>query len=241
VARSASAIILTDDNFATIAAAVEEGRGIYDNLVKFIAWSLPTNGGEGLVLLAAVLFGTTLPVLPVQLLWVNLASALLGTVLIFEPHEPGLMQRRPRPATASILDRALAIRTALVSLAVGTAAFGCFKWAQLHGLSDEASRTVAINTIVVVEVGYLFACRSLSLPSWKIGLFTNPSMWVGAAGMLGVQLALTYLPIMNRLFHTAPIDLWWWGVMTAIGLLVFVVAEAKKAWQARLRVRGPTP
>jgi magnesium-transporting ATPase (P-type) len=229
VARSASAMILTDDNFATIAAAVEEGRGIYDNLVKFIAWSLPTNGGEGLVLLAAVLLGTTLPVLPVQLLWVNLATALLGTALIFEPHEPGLMQRRPRAANTSILNRDLAVRTALVSLAVGGAAFGCFWWAQAQGLSDEASRTIAVNTIVVVEVGYLFACRSLSLPSWRLGLFTNPSVWLGAVAMFGVQLVLTYVPLMNRLFHTAPIELWWWGVMTAIGGGVFLLAEAKKA------------
>ncbi len=230
VARSASAMILTDDNFATIASAVEEGRGIYDNLVKFIAWTLPTNGGEGLVLLAAVVFGTTLPVLPVQLLWVNLATALLGTTLIFEPREPGLMNRPPRAAKASILDRALGIRTAVMSLAVGAAAFGCFEWAQQHGLSDEASRTIAVNTIVVVEVGYLFACRSLRLPSWKIGLFSNPSVWLGAAGMLAAQLAMTYVPLMNRLFHTAPIDLAWWGIMTAIGLFVFMLTELKKAW-----------
>jgi len=231
VARSAAAMILTDDNFATIASAVEEGRGIYDNLVKFIAWTLPTNGGEGLVLLAAVLFGTTLPVLPVQLLWVNLATALLGTTLIFEPREPGLMHRPPRAANAPILDRALGIRTAVVSLVVGSAAFGCFEWAQRLGLSDEASRTIAVNTIVVVEVGYLFACRSLRLPSWKIGFFTNPTVWIGATLMLGVQLLLTYLPIMNRLFHTAPIELWWWGVITAIGFAVFVLAEFKKAWR----------
>lgn len=229
VARAASAMILTDDNFATIASAVEEGRGIYDNLVKFIAWTLPTNGGEGLVLLAAVLFGTTLPVLPVQLLWVNLATALLGTTLIFEPREPGLMKRPPRSSRASILDRALGLRTVVVSLAVGTAAFGCFEWAQSYDLSDAACRTIAINTIVVVEVGYLFACRSLRLPSWRLGFFTNRSVWIGAGGMLGVQLALTYLPIMNRLFHTAPIDLWWWAVMTGIGLLVFMIAEGKKA------------
>jgi cation-transporting ATPase F len=240
VARSAAAMILTDDNFATIAAAVEEGRGIYDNLVKFIAWTLPTNGGAGLVLLAAVLFGTTLPVLPVQLLWVNLATALLGTTLIFEPREPGLMQRRPRAATASILNRTLAARTALVSLAVGVAAFGCFEWAQLHGLSDEASRTIAVNTIVVVEVGYLFACRSLSLPSWRLGLFSNPGVWLGAGGMLAVQLALTYVPLMNRFFHTAPIDPWWWGVMTGIGAIVFLLAETKKAWSAR-RGAAATP
>jgi Ca2+-transporting ATPase len=241
VARAAAAMILTDDNFATIAAAVEEGRAIYDNLVKFIAWTLPTNGGAGLVLLAAVLFGTTLPVLPVQLLWANLATALLGTTLIFEPREPGLMQRQPRAANAAILDRALGFRTALVSLAVGSAAFGCFEWAQWQGLSDEAGRTIAVNTIVVVEVAYLFACRSLRLPSWKIGLFTNPAVWFGAAAMLGVQLAFTYVPLMNRLFHTAPIEAWWWGLMTGIGVLVFVLAEAKKAVSERVRARVNRP
>lgn len=232
VARAASAMILTDDNFATIAAAVEEGRGLYDNLVKFIAWTLPTNGGEGLVLLSAVLFGSALPVLPVQLLWVNLATALLGTTLILEPREPGLMRRRPRAVDAPLLDRALGLRTAVLSVAVGSAAFGCFAYAQGQGLSDEQSRTIAVNTLVVVEVGYLFACRSLRLPSWQIGFFTNLSVWLGAASMLGAQLAFTYLPLMNRLFHTAPIDLWWWGVMTVLGGTVFALAEGRKAWRA---------
>jgi len=230
VARAASAMILTDDNFATITAAVQEGRGIYDNLVKFIAWTLPTNGGEGLVLLAAVVFGTTLPVLPVQLLWVNLATALLlGTTLILEPREPGVMQRRPRAVNAPILDRPLGIRTAVVSLAVGSAAFGCFEWAQLQGLSDEESRTIAVNAIVVVEVGYLFACRSLTLPTWTIGLFSNPSVWLGATAMLAVQLTMTYVPFMNRLFHTAPIEPYWWAVMTGFGAVVFAAAEGRKA------------
>jgi magnesium-transporting ATPase (P-type) len=229
VARGAAAMILTDDDFATIAAAVEEGRGIYDNLVKFIAWTLPTNGGEGLVLLVAVLLGRTLPVLPVQLLWVNLATALLGTMLIFEPREPGLMARAPRPAGTPILNRDLLLRTALVSIAVGSAAFLCFEWAQHHGMSVEASRTVAINTIVVVEVGYLFACRSLRLPSWKLAPLSNPGIWIGATSMLLLQLAMTYMPFMNKLFHTAPIEWWWWFVMTAIGVVVFIIAELRKA------------
>jgi Ca2+-transporting ATPase len=226
-------MILTDDNFATIAKAVQEGRGIYDNLVKFIAWSLPTNGGVGLVLLAAVTFDTTLPVLPVQLLWINLGTALLGTALILEPHEPGLMARRPRDPQATILDRVLALRTIIVSVVVGSAAFGCFEWAQTQGLSAEASRTVAINTIVVVEVGYLFACRSLRLPAWKIGFFTNRSVWFGAIASLAVQLVMTYLPVMNRLFHTAPIEWWWWPLMTAIGFAVFTLAELKKLFASR--------
>ncbi|MFZ9887972.1 MAG: cation-translocating P-type ATPase [Myxococcota bacterium] len=231
VARAAAAMILTDDNFATIAAAVEEGRGLYDNLVKFIAWTLPTNGGEGLVLLSAVMFGSARPVLPVQLLWVNLATALLGTTLILEPREPGLMTRRPRAVSAPLLDRTLGMRTAMLSIVVGGAAFGFFAYAQGQGLSEEASRTVAVNTIVVVEVGYLFACRSLRLPSWRIGFFSNPMVWVGAAAMLGAQLAFTYLPFMNGLFHTAPIDPVWWVVMTGLGGTVFALAELRKVFR----------
>lgn len=229
VARSASAMILTDDDFATIAAAVEEGRGVYDNLVKFIAWTLPTNGGEATVLLAAIVVGSELPVLPVQLLWVNMITAiLLGIALIFEPREPGLMQRPPRGVSAPILDLDLGVRTLLVSLAVGGAAFTLFEWAQGLGLSDAQARTIAVNTIVVVEVGYLFACRSLRHSILRIGLFTNPWVFTGAALMLGAQLAFTYIPIMNRLFHSAPIDWWWWGVMTGVGIAVFLAAEVKK-------------
>ncbi len=228
VARSAASMVLTDDNFATIAAAVQEGRRIYDNLLKFITWTLPTNGGEGLILLAAFVLGSKLPVLPVQVLWVNLVAALLGTTLIFEPREAGLMERPPRPVTAPILDRLLVSRVVLFSLVVGASAFACFRWAQAEGLTDEASRTIAINTIVVVEVGYLFACRSLTLPLWKIGPFSNPAIWLGAFGMLAVQMVMTYVPLMNRLFHTAPIELRWWGILTAIGASVLLLAELEK-------------
>jgi cation-transporting ATPase F len=234
VARAAAAMILTDDNFATIEAAVEEGRGVYDNLVKFIAWTLPTNGGEAFVLLAAMLLGTTLPVLPVQLLWVNMVTAvLLGTSLIFEPREPGLMQRPPRSTKVSILDKNLGLRTLMVSAVMGAFAFGFFEWAEMLGLSHAQGRTIAVNTIVVAEVGYLFACRSLRLPIWRIGLFTNRWVWVGAAVMLLTQLGVTYLPFMNTLLHTAPIDLWWWGVMSGVGAFIFGIAEAKKALTTR--------
>jgi Ca2+-transporting ATPase len=229
VARSASAMILTDDNFATIAAAVEEGRGVYDNLVKFVAWTLPTNGGEAAVLLAAVVFGTDLPVLPVQLLWVNMVTAvLLGTALVFEPREPGLMSRPPRKADAPILDRNLGIRTVLVSLVMGVAAFGFFEWAEQRHLSHAEARTISVNTIVVTEVGYLFACRSLRLSILEVGFFANPWAFGGAALMVGAQLAFTYVPAMNRLFHSAPIEPWWWGAMAAVGVGVFLAAEAKK-------------
>jgi Ca2+-transporting ATPase len=232
VARAASAMILTDDNFATIEAAVEEGRGVYDNLVKFIAWTLPTNGGAGVVLLVAILLGTQLPVLPVQLLWVNMVTAvLLGTALVFEPREPGLMLRPPRPVDSPILTTSLGVRTVLVSVVIGGIAFGCFEWAESLGLSHAAGRTVAVNTIVMAEVGYLFACRSLRFPMWKLGLFTNKWVWLGSGAMLLAQLAYTYLPIMNRLLHTTPLDAWWWGVVFGAGGVVFVLAEAKKGFQ----------
>jgi Ca2+-transporting ATPase len=233
VARAAAAMVLTDDNFATIEAAVEEGRTVYDNLVKFIAWTLPTNGGEAVVLLTAMLLGTTLPVLPVHLLWINLVTAvLLGTALVFEPREPGLMQRPPRPPQEPILSRALLLRTVLVSLAIGLCAFGCFERALAEGCSTAQARTIAVNAIVVAEVGYLFACRSLRLPIWRIQWFGNPYVWIGAVLMLLTQIGFTYLPVMNRLLHTEAIPLQWWLVLSVIGLAVFLAAEAKKIWVA---------
>ncbi|MBX3270750.1 MAG: HAD-IC family P-type ATPase [Sandaracinaceae bacterium] len=236
VARGAAAMILTDDDFATIAAAVEEGRGVYDNLVKFVTWTLPTNGGEGLVLLAAVVAGAALPILPVQILWVNMATAvLLGISLVFEPKEPGLMERPPRDVDEPILGARLGLRTLLVSTLIAAAAFGLFEYVERTrpGHLEEA-RTVAVNTIVVIEVAYLFACRSLRVPLWRIGLFSNPWVWVGALVMLVAQLAFTYVPFMNRLFHTAPLDLGWWLYFTLAGGLVFAAVELKKLFGRRV-------
>jgi cation-transporting P-type ATPase F len=229
VARSASAMILTDDNFATIEAAVEEGRGVSDNLVKFIAWTLPTNGGEAFVLLTAVVAGTALPVLPVQLLWVNMATAvILGISLVFEPKEPGIMTRPPRPMSAPLLGTAVVVRILLISTMMAAAAFGFFWVADSRGMPIEQSRTIAVNTIVVIEVGYLFACRSLRLPLLKIGLFTNRWVWLGASVMLVAQLLFTYTPVMNKLFHSAPLPLIWWVYPSLAGLVIFLFVEAKK-------------
>ncbi|MDW8245253.1 MAG: HAD-IC family P-type ATPase [Sandaracinaceae bacterium] len=240
VARAAAAMVLTDDDFATIAAAVEEGRAIYDNLVKFIAWTLPTNGGEAVVLLAAMLLGTELPVLPLHLLWINMSTALLlGTSLIFEVREPGLMQRPPRSPKESLIDRNLLIRTILVSLAMGITAFALFEAAQSHGEKIEAARTLAMNTVVVVEVGYLFACRSLRHTLFQIGFFTNPWVFGASFLMLITQLGITYLPFFNRILHTGPIEWWWWVVLSGLGFLVYLAAELKKVlWKGDLDVRG---
>lgn len=230
VARKASSMILTDDNFATIAAAVEEGRSVFENMLKYLAWSLPTNGAQGFTLLIAVAAGVNLPILPVQMLWVNMATAvLIGTALIFEPREADLMNRPPRAVSMPLLDGAMLFRIGFVSVISAALVFGAWHWALvIEKLSIEASRTVAVNAIVVVGVGYLFACRSLTWPISKVGLFTNPWVWLGAIVMLLAQLAFTYAPFMQRLFHTADLAPIWWVRLTAAGVIVFVIVEAKK-------------
>jgi magnesium-transporting ATPase (P-type) len=239
VAKEAADMVLTDDNFATIEAAVEEGRGVFDNLRKFITFILPTSFGQGLVILAAVVFATTLPVLPVQVLWVNMTTAVaLGLVLAFEPLERGVMQRPPVPPSRPMLTGALAGRVVLVSALMLVGAFGLFEWALAQGESVAAARTVAVNAFVVVQVAYLLNCRSLDRSMFQIGLFGNRWVLVGATAMLGLQLLFTYAPWMNGLFHSAPIGLEWWLWTTAIGIAVYALVEMEKWIRRRLRRRA---
>jgi cation-transporting ATPase F len=233
VAKEAAAMVLTDDNFATIEAAVEEGRSLYDNLVKFITWTLPTNLGEGLVILAAVLAGVTLPITPLQILWINMTTAvLLGLPLAFEPAERGIMRRPPRPPGASILDRRLVKRVLLVGVLMLAAAFGLFELALSRGQSLEIARTVAVNVFVAIEIAYLFNCRSLHLPITKMAVFSNPWVWWGAGAMLALQLALTYWLPLASLFGTAPIDARAWGEISIVALTVIIIVELEKHWLA---------
>ncbi|MUM78087.1 HAD-IC family P-type ATPase [Pseudodesulfovibrio sp. F-1] len=229
VAKEASDMILTDDNFATITAAVEEGRGVYANLIKFIAWTLPTNAGEGLVILTAILFQTALPILPVQILWINMTTAVcLGMTLAFEPKEPGIMDRPPHKPDRPILDRVVLRRIGMVSLMLLLFAFGLFKWELLSGASPEKARTIAVNVFVVIEAFYLFNARSFRRSPFELGLGTN--LWVvgGFALMMVLQLLFTYLPFMNNLFSTAPIGLFDWVKIALCGMVVFLIVEYDK-------------
>ena len=234
VAKEAAAMVLTDDNFASIEAAVEEGRGICDNLVKFITWTIPTNAGEGLVIVAAVLAGATLPITPLQILWINMTTAvLLGLTLAFEPAEKGIMRRPPRPPSAPILDRVLVWRILLVGMLLLLGAFGLFlvELERGHGLAE--ARTVAANVFVLVETAYLFNCRSLTRSFWSMGLFSNRWLWLGVGLMLALQLAFTYLPLFNSLFHTAPIDATAWLGIAGFALACGVIVGLEKAVRAR--------
>ncbi len=234
VAREASDMMLTDDNFATIRSAIEEGRGIFDNLKKFIVWTLPTNGGEGLVILLAILLGISLPILPVQILWINLTTAiLLGLMLVFEPREAGIMTRPPHPPGTALLDAALLTRIVIVSVLLCIGAFGLYEYELLTGASEAQARTVAVTVFIIGEAFYLLNCRSLERSLFDVGLFSNPFIWVGISAMLLLQLAFTYVPVMNTMFSTAPIGLDSWLRAAAWGFVIFAVIGAEKAWRRR--------
>ena len=237
VAKDAADMVLTDDDFASIEAAIEEGRGVFDNLVKFITWTLPTNFGEGLVIVAAVLAGATLPITPLQILWINMTTAVfLGLMLAFEPIEHSVMHRPPRPPGQPILDPALVWRIVLVSVLLLAGSFGLFLRELEQGNSLAEARTVAVNVFVVVEAMYLFNCRSLTRSAWRIGVFSNPAIWYGVLVMALLQGLLTYLPLMNRLFATAPIGVNEWLEIAAVGIVAFVVVGLEKRWRTRRRV-----
>src|SRR5574343_923051 len=234
VAKDAAAMVLTDDNFASIEAAVEEGRGVWDNLVKFITWTLPTNFGEGLVIVAAILLGATLPITPLQILWINMTTAvLLGLPLAFEPIERGIMHRPPRRLAMPVLDGALIRRIVLVSLLLLAGAFGLFlvELRQNHTLAE--ARTVAVNVFVLVEMAYLFNCRSLSHGFWRQGWFSNPWIWAGCGSMAELQLLLTYWPPLAAAFQTAPIGWAEWLQIGAVAWLISLIVGLEKRWTSR--------
>jgi Ca2+-transporting ATPase len=229
VAKEAADMILVDDNFATIETAVEEGRGVFDNLIKFITWTLPTNVGEGLVILMAVFAGVALPILPVQILWINMTTAvLLGLMLAFEPKEPEIMLRRPRDPGMPILTRGLMFRIMLVGVMLLIGAFGAFNWVLDNGGTMEQARTVASNIFVFGELFYLFNCRSLSHSMFYVGVFSNRWLLLGVVGMSMLQLAFTYVPFMNTLFKSAPIGMDEWSVILGVSLTIYLVVEIEK-------------
>jgi len=234
VAKDAADMVLVDDDFATIEAAVEEGRGVFDNLTKFITWTLPTNIGEGLVILVAIAAGAALPILPTQILWINMTTAVaLGLMLAFEPKEDGIMTRPPRDPGQPLLTRALVGRILLVSSLLVAGSWWLFEWELANGAPLPEARTAALNLFVVVEAFYLFSCRSLTQSAWRIGLFTNRWLILGVVTQAVAQLVITYLPAMNTVFQTAPLDAGVWLRIFAIGVLVSLAVGAEKWLRAR--------
>ena len=233
VAKDASDMVLSDDDFSTIEAAVEEGRGVFDNLTKFIVWTLPTNIGEGLVILVAIALGTTLPILPTQILWINMTTAVaLGLMLAFEPKERDIMRRPPRDPNRPLLTRSLMARILLVSGLLVGATWLLFHWLLADGTSVAEARTAAVNLFVAVEVFYLFSCRSLTSVASPGGPLGNRWLLGGVAVQAVGQLALTYVPVMNQLFRTSPLTADTWLRVLLLTAAVSLVISVDK------RVRG---
>ena len=238
-AKEAADMVLADDNFASIAAAVREGRTVYDNLQKVIAWTLPTNGGESLVVLLAIGLGLALPMSPVQILWINMVTAVaLGLTLAFEPPERDVMGRPPRPPRASLLPAALVWRVVFVSVVMAACAFSLDLWATARGLSAEASRTLVVNAIVAMEVGYLFAARQSRGTAFSAeGFRGTPAVWAGIGIVAVAQAAFTWLPPLNWAFGTAPLGPAEVLACLGAGALLMVLVEAEKA-AGRRRAAG---
>ena len=236
-AKQAGDIVLADDNFASIAHAVEEGRTVYDNLRKTITFLLPINGGESMSLLAAVLLGLALPIAPAQILWVNMVSSIaLAMVLAFEPTEHDVMHRPPRSPSEPMLSGFVLWRIALVSGLFLAGIFGMYQWALARGETVEHARTLAVNTLVAMEVFYLFSVRYLKNPSfhWQ-GVQGTPRVLAAVAAVVVLQALFTYLPPMQALFATEPLA--WWEVLqcAAVGVGVLVLLELEKALLRRRR------
>ncbi|OJV48259.1 MULTISPECIES: cation-transporting P-type ATPase [unclassified Hydrogenophaga] len=241
-AKEAADVVLADDNFATIAAAVREGRAVYDNIRKFILFMLPTNGGEALVVIAAILFGLTLPMTPAQVLWINMVtSSTLGLALAFEPGEGDLMRRPPRAPGEPLLSRFFAWRVLMVSVLMMAAALGLFLWELERGTALETARTMAVSTIVMAEMFYLLNSRFVLAPALgRAGLGGNPVVAWALGACLLLQMAFVYLPPLQAVFGTTALGAREWVGVGAAGLGVFVVAELEKA-AARALIRQGAP
>ncbi|WP_422367127.1 cation-transporting P-type ATPase [Pelagibius sp.] len=238
-AKEAAEMVLADDNFASIATAVREGRTVYDNLKKAIVFLLPVNGGESFAIIIAILLGYTLPITPLQILWVNMVSSVgLAIALAFEPTEADVMKRPPRPAGAPMLSGFLVWRIFFVSALFVSGVFGIFLWTRSHGASLEEARTYAVNTLVVMEVFYLFSVRYLRAPSLTLkGIMGTRAVLVAVAVVTALQLVFTYAPFMEAFFDTRPVDFIHGVEIICVGVALFTVLEIEKQLLMRLTGR----
>ncbi len=233
--KEAAEIVLADDNFATIRSAIREGRRIYDNLRKSVVFLLPTNGAQSLVILFAIVFGLVLPLTPVQVLWVNMVTAVtLSLALAYEPAERGIMSRPPRRNGGSIIDGRELGFVLLVSLLIGGVTLGVFFSVVAAGLPIEYARTEAVLMLALGQLAFLFNCRFLSRSSLTLDVFKgNRAIWWSALALIGLQIVYTYAPFMHDLFGSRPLTLWGWLIPLALSVVVFLAVEGLKALRRR--------
>jgi magnesium-transporting ATPase (P-type) len=238
-AKEAADVVLADDNFASIVAAIREGRTVYDNLKKVISWTLPTNAGEASTIIVALLLGMTMPITPIQILWVNLITAVtLGIALAFEPTEASTMKRMPRSRDEPLLNKELIWYVVLVSFLFLCGVFGSYHYAIERGYSIELARTIALNTLVVMEIFQLFFIRNIyaSALNWEAVRGTK-IVWTVVVIITLAQFAMTYLPPLQSVFATASIPLIDGVLIIAIGVALFIIIELEKRLRMAVKRR----
>jgi len=230
VTKEAAGMILADDNFASISAAVKEGRTVYNNIEKAMLFLLPTNVAQGAVIAVAILFAFTLPITAPQVLWVNMVTSVaLGLVISFEPHEDDVMRRRPRAVDRPIVTGFGIWRILIVGAALVVYTLAAFFWMKAEGASDGMARTAAVNAITLGQVFYLLNSRylldsSLS-PRAHMG---NPYLWYGIGAVVALQLLFTYAPPFHAIFGNEALPLWVWPWLIGGGILFFLMVELEK-------------
>lgn len=236
-AREASSVVLLDDNFASIVAAVREGRTVYTNLRKGIAFMLPINGGESISLITALLLGLALPISALQILWVNMVSSVvLAMTLAFEPPEPGVMAQPPRPRDEPLLRGFVVWRVAFVSLLFLAGIFGAWFWAMYNYDDAVVASTLAVNTLVAMEVFYLFAVRYLDTPSITLrGVLGTPVVLLAVLAVIVLQSLFTWVPWFQNTFTSAALSPEALGFAVLAGVAVLVLLELETAIRRRLR------
>ena len=238
VTKDAAEIVLADDNFSTITAAVEEGRRVYDNLKKTILFILPTNGAESFLIIASILFGTMIPLIPVQILWVNMVTSVtVSLALAFEPAEPGAMSRPPRDTSEQFLSGYFIWRILFVSVLIGGLTLALSVQLLKAGYSENLVRTMTLQTIVLCQAFHLFNSRSIRKPVYALNFFGNRAVFAVLGLMILLQLAITYLPFMNNIFGTVSLEPRYWLAPVLLGLVVFIMVEIEKLIMRRLDAR----
>ena len=236
VTKEAADMILADDNFATIAAAVKEGRRVYDNLIKTILFIMPTCLAQGLLIIIAILMGNLLPLTPVQILWMNMAtSATLSFGLAFEAAEANVMRRPPRDVSAPVMDGYAIWRMVFVGLLISVSAFLLEAWLQTRGYEPEFIRTVLLQTMVTAQWVYMLNCRSNDSFSLDRGVLKNRGIWLVSGVLVALQAVIIYLPLMNTLFGTRPLPFKYWLIAFIVGAAIFTVVETEKQLTRRWR------
>ncbi len=229
-AKEAAEMVLADNNFASIAHAVKEGRTVYDNIRKTLVFILPTNGAEAGIIVASVLMGVALPITPLQILWINMVTAVtLGLSLAFEEPEKGVMTRPPRPPEEPLLNQFLSWRIIFVSAIMVMITLGLFLWDIEHGETLDMARTTATNTLIFFEVFYLFNTRYLKDSVFsKEGLLGSRVVLIAVAIIVFIQIPFTYMPIFQKIFSTASIPLSDWVRLLVCTFIVFLIVELEK-------------